>query len=52
MKKTWFQQDGATPHGTNVVLNVLKEKFGQYVISCWMTLAGPSRSPNIPCIFL
>ncbi len=28
MKKTWFQQDGATPYGTNVVLKVLKEKFG------------------------
>ncbi len=32
MKKTWFQRDRATPHGTSIVLKIQKEKFGQCVI--------------------
>ncbi len=31
-KKTWFQQDEATPHTTNVILECLK-KIGERVIS-------------------
>ncbi len=47
MKKTWFYQDGATTYGTNVVLKILKEKFGQQVISCWEIIAWPPRSLDI-----
>ncbi len=51
MKKMWFH-NGATPHGTNAVLKILKEKFGQCVISCQVTLPWPPRSPDItPCDF-
>ncbi len=53
MKKTWFQQEGATHCDTNVILKILREEFGQRVISHQMTLAWLPRSPDITrCDFL
>jgi hypothetical protein len=49
MTKTWFQQDGATPHTANRVMQKLKEKFGTKVISKGL---WPPRSPDLsPCDF-
>jgi inhibitor of nuclear factor kappa-B kinase subunit alpha len=43
-RKYYFQQDGATPHTSNLVQTWLKSKFGEYFLdkSKW-----PARSPDL-----
>ena len=41
----WFQQDGATCHTANETINLLKEKFGESIIS----RNGPVNWPPRPC---
>ena len=42
-----FQQDGATAHCTNMVMNWLRSKFGERVISRNADHPWPSRSPDL-----
>lgn len=52
IRNTWFQQDGATPHTTNSVLDCLKKKFGERLISRRTDFVWPPRSPDLtPCDF-
>jgi hypothetical protein len=47
VKKAWFQQDGATPHTANRVLELLRTKLGDRIISKGL---WPPRSPDLtPC---
>jgi hypothetical protein len=49
MCKAWFQQDGATPHTANRVMQLLKENLGVRIISKGL---WPPRSPDLsPCDF-
>ena len=43
----WFQQDGATAHCTNMVMNWLSSKFGQRIISRNADHPWPSSSPDL-----
>ena len=47
-RKGWyFQQDGATPHTTPMVLEWLASKFGDRIISNLTDLEWPPRSPDM-----
>ena len=41
LEDMWFQQNGATSHTANVIINLLKTKFGERVISRNGTVAWP-----------
>ena len=43
----WFQQDGARPHTTRLVLDWLASKFGNRVISNLTDRVWPPRSPDL-----
>ena len=43
----WFQQDGARPHTTNMVLDWLATKFGNRIISNHSARIWPPRSPDL-----
>lgn len=45
--RIWFQQDGATAHTANVVMNFLRRKFPGRVISRFGDIAWPPRSPDL-----
>ncbi|XP_046687079.1 uncharacterized protein LOC124372712 [Homalodisca vitripennis] len=45
--RIWFQQDGATAHTANVVINSLRRKFRGRVISRFGDIAWPPRSPDL-----
>ena len=48
-KKYYFQQDGATPHTSNLVQNWLKSKFSDFFLD---KKKSPPRSPDLnPCDF-
>ena len=48
----WWQQDGATSHCTDVVLNFLEEKFRGRIISRRSEVSWPPYSPDFnPCDF-
>ena len=44
MEDIWFQQDGATSHTANVIINLLETKFGERVISWNDPVGWPPRS--------
>ena len=46
-RQYFFQQDGATAHCTNMVMDWLRGKFGERIISHNSALAWPSRSPDL-----
>lgn len=54
LKDTWFQQDGATPHIANIVMDLLKSKFKEKFISRNGPMRWPPRSPDLtpPDFFL
>ncbi|GFX71644.1 putative transposable element [Trichonephila clavipes] len=41
----WFQQDGATCHTARATIDLLKDRFGDRLISCF----GPVKWPPRPC---
>ena len=43
----WFQQDGATCHTANETINLLKEKFGESIISRNGPVNWPPRSCDL-----
>ena len=45
MDELWFQQDGATCHTANETIVLLKETFGERIIS----RRGPVAWPSRPC---
>ncbi|GBM56798.1 hypothetical protein AVEN_145974-1 [Araneus ventricosus] len=52
----WFMQDGATPHPTNEVFDLLEEHFNERIVSLGypksknMGIDWPSYSPDLnPC---
>ena len=47
LKDMWFQQDVATSHTTNVIINLLETKFGERVISRNGPVGGPPRSYDL-----
>ena len=54
MSKFWFQQDGASPHTSNLSLDWLKENFGGRVISLKTDFEWAPHSPDLspPDFFL
>ncbi|KAI6648262.1 hypothetical protein LOD99_12071 [Oopsacas minuta] len=52
--KSWFQQDGATPHTANITINWLKEHFKHRVVSKRYKIGWPPYSPDLspPDFFL
>ena len=50
----WFQQDGATCHTANETMNLLRDNFGDRIISRRGNIEWPPRSPdlNAPDFFL
>lgn len=47
MRNVWFQQDGATAHTANAVMDYLRRKFRGRVISRNGDVAWPARSPDL-----
>lgn len=47
IRKIWFQQDGATAHTANAVMDFLRAKFRGRVISRNGDIAWPARSPDL-----
>ena len=47
IRRVWFQQDGATPHAANLVLNWLHRKFQDRVISRRASVPWPAQSPDL-----
>ena len=43
----WFQQDGATPHTAREILELLRGKFPNRLISRFGTINWPARSPDL-----
>ncbi|KAJ8937877.1 hypothetical protein NQ318_021102 [Aromia moschata] len=49
----YFQQDGAPPHNSRIVIDYLQRRFGEKVISMNGPVRWPPRSPDLtPLIFL
>lgn len=46
-RRLWFQQDGATAHTANGVMDFLRRKFRGRVISHFGDIAWPARSPDL-----
>ena len=53
-KYMWFQQDGATPHTSDISLQWLKERFNSRIVSRRSTIQWPPHSPDLspPDFFL
>lgn len=47
IEEMWFQQDGATCHTANATLNLLKDKFGDWIISRRGFVNWPPRSCDL-----
>lgn len=47
MEDIWFQQDGAPAHTSAVTMDLLKEFFGNRIISKNAEIAWPPRSPDL-----
>ncbi len=47
LKWTWFQQDRAAPHATNLVIQCLKQKFGDCIIVWRAVFSRLPRSPDL-----
>ena len=47
VEEAWFQQDGATPHTSRVVLAWLQERFGKRLISRKLPNEWPQHSPDL-----
>ncbi|QQP40330.1 Uncharacterized protein FKW44_014334, partial [Caligus rogercresseyi] len=43
----WFQQDGATCHTTRETMNMLKDEFGEQLISRNGPVSWPPRSCDL-----
>lgn len=54
VRRTWFQQDGATCHTAKETIAVLKKAFGNRILSRNTNFAWPPRSPDLtaPDFFL
>lgn len=52
--ETWWQQDGATAHTARQTMQLLREIFGERIISRYSDFNWPSRSPDLtaPDFFL
>ena len=46
-RNQWFQQDGATPHTANLTLEMLRQNFGDHLISRRMDHIWASHSPDL-----
>lgn len=44
---TWFQQDGATAHTAKALMNILKEMFGDRLISHRADIEWSPRSSDL-----
>ncbi|GFT54238.1 DUF4817 domain-containing protein [Trichonephila clavipes] len=44
VQKLWFQQDGATCHTARATIDLLKDTFGDRLISCFGLVNWPPRS--------
>ena len=47
LRSEWFQQDGATPHTATATLEMLRENFGQRVISLKTDFNWAPHSPDL-----
>ncbi|GFW60068.1 DUF4817 domain-containing protein [Trichonephila clavipes] len=47
VQKLWFQQDGATCHTARATIDLLKDTFGDRLISCFGPVNWPSRSCDL-----
>ena len=47
LRNTWFQQDGCPAHNTRDVMAILRDIFGDKIISNNGTIAWPARSPDL-----
>lgn len=45
--KVWFQQDGATTHTARATMELLRNLFGERIISKNSDFAWPPRSPDL-----
>ena len=45
--RQWFMQDGATPHTANATLELLRQKFGDSVISRRTDIPWAAHSPDL-----
>ena len=43
----WFQQDGATAHTARATMDLLRQIFGERIISRNSEIVWPSRSPDL-----
>ena len=46
----WFQQDGATSHTAGETMDLLRNHFGEHLISRFATVNWPSRSCDITAL--
>lgn len=49
-RNLYFQQDGAPPHNSRIVLNHLTETYGEQVIATHGPVRWPARSPDLTCL--
>ncbi|GFX62940.1 retrovirus-related Pol polyprotein from transposon 412 [Trichonephila clavipes] len=47
VQKLWFQQDGATCRTARAIIDLLKDSFGDHLISCFGSVNWPPRSCDI-----
>jgi len=47
LKSTWFQQDGAPPHRSKLILSFLKETFDRRLVSYGCPIAWPPKSQDL-----
>ncbi|GFU72937.1 DUF4817 domain-containing protein [Trichonephila clavipes] len=47
VQKLWFQQDGATCHTARATIDLLKDTFGDRLISCFGSVNWPPRSCDL-----
>ena len=45
--RIWFLQDGAPTHSTDEVLDWLRQKFGDRIISRRSSIPWPAQSPDL-----
>ncbi|GFV17412.1 DUF4817 domain-containing protein [Trichonephila clavipes] len=47
VQELWFQQNGATCHTARATIDLLKDTFGDHLISCFRPVNWPPRSCNL-----
>ncbi|GFU79293.1 uncharacterized protein TNCV_2138161 [Trichonephila clavipes] len=47
VQELWFQQDGATCHTARATINLLKDTFGDHLISRFGPVNGPPRCSDL-----